>query len=62
MEEGSIGNDVEGGRVAIDTSSEEGSMLASMSLYLCISSLIALSSPNNDWTCCCKDEIAPMHP
>jgi hypothetical protein len=31
-------------------------------LYLCISSLIALSSPNNDWICCCKDEIAPMHP
>lgn len=41
---------------------EEGIMLASLSLYLSISDLTALSSACKDWTCCCKAEIAPMHP
>lgn len=44
---------------------EEGGMMlvvASLSLYLSISALTALSSACKDWTCCCKAEIAPMHP
>lgn len=35
---------------------------ASLYLYFSISPLIALSSACNDCTCCCKAEIAPMHP
>lgn len=47
---------------------EEGTIMlvwccvASLSLYLSISALTALSSACKDWTCCCKAEIAPMHP
>lgn len=37
-------------------------LLASLSLYLSIAALTALSSACKDWTCCCKAEIAPMHP
>ena len=41
---------------------EEGMIFASLYLYLSISVLTALSSACKDWTCCCKAEIAPMHP
>lgn len=59
-----------GGGAAIETAPDEGSiatweegiMLASLSLYLSISPLTALSSACKDCTCCCKAEIAPMHP
>jgi len=61
-----------GGGAAIETAPDEGSigtwweeggiMWASLSLYLSISALTTLSSACKDWTCCCKPEIAPMHP
>lgn len=59
-----------GGGVAIETDPEDWSigtweediMLASLSLYLSISPLTTLTSACKDWTCCCKAEIAPMHP
>lgn len=60
-----------GGGAAIETAPAEGSiatwweegiMWASLSLYLSISALTTLSSACKDWTCCCKAEIAPMHP
>ena len=67
---GGGGSVLAGGGTAIDTASEEGSitweeegiMLASLSLYLSISALTALSSASKYWTCCCNEEIAPMHP
>lgn len=41
---------------------EEMRLAASLYLYFSISSLIAFSSACKDWTCCCKADIAPMHP
>lgn len=41
---------------------EEEIMFASLYLYFSISALTALSSACRDWTCCCRAEIAPMHP
>lgn len=41
---------------------EEIRLAASLYLYFSISALTAFSSACNDWTCCCKAEIAPMHP
>jgi hypothetical protein len=42
----------------------EEMMLLVASLYFCfnISVLTAFSSACKDWICCCKAEIAPMHP
>jgi len=58
-----------GDGAAIETAPEESKatweewiMFASLYLYFSISFLTALSSASNDWTCCCKAEIAPMHP
>lgn len=73
MEEEAVGRggigSVGGGWAAIDITSEEGTktweeciMLTSLSLCLSISDLTALSSAIKDWTCCCKEEIAPMLP
>jgi len=41
---------------------EEMRLAASLYLYFSISALIAFSSACKDWTCCCKVDIAPMHP
>lgn len=41
---------------------DDGIILASLYLYFNISVLTAFSSACKDWTCCCKAEIAPMHP
>lgn len=35
---------------------------ADLYLYFNISALTAASSASKAWTCCCKAEIAPMHP
>lgn len=35
---------------------------ASLYLYFSISALTACSSACKDWTCCCRADIAPMHP
>lgn len=66
---GGDGAVVGGGGAATETAREEskaawddGIILVSLYLYFNISALTALSSACNDWTCCCKAEIAPMHP
>lgn len=41
---------------------EEIILAASLYLYFSISALIAFSSACKVWTCCCKADIAPMHP
>lgn len=41
---------------------EEMIHAASLYLYFSISALIAFSSACKVWTCCCKADIAPMHP
>lgn len=58
-----------GGAAIIETKSAgleeiEIILLLEASLYFCfnISALTALSSVCKDWICCCKAEIAPMHP
>lgn len=61
---------VDGSGAAIETAPDEsmatweegGTRLASLHLYFIISALTAFSSACKDWTCCCKAEIAPMHP
>lgn len=41
---------------------EEIRLAASLYLYFSISALTAFNSACKDWTCCCKADIAPMHP
>lgn len=52
-----------GSTVAMDTAPEDSNDgMSVVVLYFIISALITFSSACNAWTCCCREEIAPMHP
>lgn len=66
--EGRIVNGGGGGSVAMDTAPEESNDviwedgMRVVVLYFIISALITFSSICKAWTCCCRAEMAPMHP
>lgn len=64
---GSINDGGGGGSATTETSPEESNDViwedgVREVLYFIISALITFSSACKAWTCCCRAEMAPMHP